>query len=214
MKVVLRLLLAGAMACAVTPLFAGVDVDLGGVVRIGDDAALFVGISSHYFDRDQREVERWGAHYRDRDDLAVALFIAGRTRQSPDAIWALRRNGRSWWQIAVHFGMPADALFVPVRRHPGPPYGNAYGHWKKHKRDHRHAVVLSDADVRNLVAVRMIHEYYRVSVDVAMEWRASGRNLEALMNDEYRRRHGGGHGKAKSKAHKASHKPGKGHGRR
>ena len=35
----------------------------------------------------------------------------------------------------------------------------------------------------------MLHEYYGVSVDVAMEWRASGRDVRTLMIEEYHRRH-------------------------
>ena len=89
-------------------------------------------------------------------------------------------------------GVPVGAWFVPVQGDPGPPYGKAYGHWKKHKRNPKAAVVLVDADIRNLVAVRVIHEYYGVPVKAAMEWRASGRDLRNLVSDEYHRRHGKG----------------------
>jgi hypothetical protein len=103
--------------------------------------------------------------------------------------------------------VPVDVWFVPVRRDPGPPYGKAYGHWKKHHKNPS-AVRLTDADVGNLVAVRMLHEYYSVSVEVAMEWRSSGRPLSALMSDEYEKRHGkkpASPGKSKSKAAGKSH---------
>ena len=69
-------------------------------------------------------------------------------------------------------------------------------------------MVLSDADVRNLVAVRVLHEYYGVSVEMAMEWRASGRNLRALVADQYRTRHGKPNKAAT--AGKSSGTPGKG----
>jgi hypothetical protein len=185
-------LLAGSAA---GPATAGLDVDLGAAVRIGDDTDLYFAISSRYFDRDRREVEHWGGRSDNLDDLAVALFIAGRSGRSPDFLLSLRRDGLSWWEIGIRVGLPVDAWFVPVDRDPGPPYGNAYGHWKHHKKKSeskksRSGYVLTDADARNLVAVRMIHDYYGVSVEVAMEWRSSGRELRVLLAEEYQRRHG------------------------
>ena len=112
--------------------------------------------------------------------------------------WRLRNRGLSWFEIGVRYGVPMDAWFVPVRRQPGPPYGKAYGHWKKNSGER-----FSDQDARNLVAVRMIHEYYGVPVETAMAWRAGGRSIREITTGEYRNRHG------KSSA---AGKPAKGHG--
>jgi len=184
----------------VTPSQAGFDVDFGAAVRLGNDTDLYVAISSRYFDQDRTVVERWGTRYTDPDHLAVSLFISRHSGASLDTIFDLRRKGHSWWEISVRLGVPVDVWFVPVKRDPGPPYGKAYGHWKKHHKNPK-AVTLTDADVSNLVAVRMLHEYYSVSVEVAMEWRSSGRPLSALMSDEYEKRHGkpDSPGKSKSK---------------
>ena len=193
-----------ALLAAGMPASAGLDIDLGARVRVGDDADLFVNISSRYFGRDSRSVADMGMRYANPDDLSVALFIGKRSGMSAEAVWRLREGGMSWWEIGLRYRIPEDAWFVPVRRNPGPPYGNAYGHWKNGKKGYR----LSDADARNLVAVRMIHEYYGVPVEVAMEWRASGQSVRTLMNKVYRQRHG-------KVADKKSHgKPGKGHGRK
>jgi hypothetical protein len=190
------------------PVEAGIDVDLGVRAEIGD-ADLFLNISSRYFDRDRPAIERVAVRYNNPDDLAVSLFICRHSRQTPEAVYKLRRQGLSWWEISARFGVPADVWFVEVRRDPGPPYGKAYGHWKKHKRDKSQVVVLTDADVRNLMAVRMIHEYYGVSVEVAMDWRSSGRNLQGILSDEYRKRHGKPDKAAKSHGNK-----GKGNGKK
>jgi len=176
------------LAAAALPAQAGLDIDFGASLRIGDDTDLYVAINSRYFDRDRDAVRSLSLRYRDPDDLAVALFIGRRSGRSSDAIWALRRQGLSWWDISLRFGVPADVWFVEVPRRPGPPYGKAYGHWKKHQRGRRQ-LVLSDADLRNLVAVRMLHEYYEVPVEVAMDWRSGGRDLCSLMSGEYDRRH-------------------------
>ena len=210
----LAVLLLAAML-STGPVIAGIDIDFGAAVRAGDDADLYFSISSRYFDRDRAVIERVAVHYGDPDDLAVSLFIANRSGRSPDRIYAMRQRGLSWWDISVRLGIPADIWFVKVNRDPGPPYGKAYGYWKKHKHDRNHVVVLTDVDVRNLVAVRMIHEYYGVSVEAAMDWRSSGRDLRHILSGEYHKRHGKtAHHKA-SKGGGKSTPPGhnKGHGR-
>jgi hypothetical protein len=174
---------------AAAPLFAGVDIDLGGSLRVGDDADIWFSVSSRYFERERPAVERVAARYTDPDDLAVALFISRTARVSPDRVWEMRAGQRSWWEVGARLGVPADAWFVRVDRRPGPPYGKAYGHWKKNRR-HPERIHLADVDCRNLVALRMIHEYWGVPVDVAMEWRADGRPLSRIMAAEYARRHG------------------------
>jgi hypothetical protein len=175
---------------------AGVDVSFGANVPVGDDGNLFVSISSRYFDREPRFVEDWQRrYYPDPDDLAVALFLSRHCDQDPEFIFNLRKKGVGWFEISNRCRVPVDAFFVTVRRDPGPPYGKAYGHWKKHKRDRNYVVVLSDDDVRHLVGARMIHEYYGVPYETAMKWRARDRDVRVVMDREYRQRHGGGEGR-------------------
>ena len=197
-RVLLALLVVTGMAAPVAQ--AGLDIDFGAAIRIGDDDDLFLSVSARYFDEDRGSIDRIAPRYRNPDDLTVALFVARRSGQSGEVIHHMRTDGLSWWDISVRLGMPIDVWFVPVQRDPGPPYGKAYGHWKNHKHNKRHAMMLTDVDVRNLVAVRMLHEYYGVSVDVAMEWRSSGHDLRVLVSNEYGKRHGHKHeAKAKSK---------------
>jgi len=196
-------LLAGA-----APAQAGFDVDFGASVQVGDDTDLYFAISSRYFDRDRAEVKHWGARYDDPDHLAVSLFISKHSGASLESIYRMRRKGYYWWDISARVGMPMDVWFVPVKHDPGPPYGNAYGHWKKH-RGNPELVRLSDPDICNLVAVRMLHDYYSVPVEVAMDMRSSGRHLPVLMSDEYGKRHG----KSSSPGNSKHGHPGKGHGK-
>ena len=194
-----RILLTAALcllAASGSTALAGFDVEFDASVRAGDKTDLYFAISSRYFDRDRSTVERWATRYSDPDRLAVALFISKHSGESLDRIFDLRRQGQGWWEISVRLGLPAEVWFVPVDRAPGPPYGKAYGHWKKH-RDNAPAIKMSDADAENLVAVRMLHEYYGVAVDVAMDRRSSGRDLSGLMTDEYSKRHGKSKGKGK-----------------
>lgn len=186
-------MLAGATLVAVLlagSAIAGVDIDFGATVPVGDDGALFLSISSRYFGRDRAEVEDWSRRwYPDPDDLAVALFLGRHCDRGPDFAFALRRQGVGWFEISNRCGVPADVFFVPVARDPGPPYGKAYGHWRKHRDDRRHRLVLDDDDIRHLVAARMIHEYYGVPIETAMQWRAERRDLRKVLAERYRERH-------------------------
>jgi hypothetical protein len=184
----------GAVTLVLASLFAqparaGLDIDFGATVHVGDDTDLYLAVSSRYFNHDQESVRKWNRRCTSPDDLAVALFIARYGKCSPDAVFALRAKGLTWWQIGVRFGVPARVWFVRVHKDPGPPYGNAYGHWKKYGHREPAKMHLSDDDARNLVALRMLHEYYGVSAEVAMEWRASGRDLRTITAAEYRHRH-------------------------
>jgi len=195
------------------PSFAGLDIDFSASANIAldDDTDLFLAINSRYYDHDQARVAELGRRYRDPDDLSVLLFLSRHSRRDTAEIVALRTKGLSWWEIGVRVGVPADVFFVRVDRDPGPPYGNAYGHWKRHRHDAR-AFALSDVEVRDLVAVRMIHEYYGVPIEVAMSRRAAGGDLRALMAREYRERHGKGPHVANSRGSAADKGQGKGGG--
>jgi len=207
-------LLTGATCLVTPPAHAGFDIDFGASVRVGDDADLYFAISSRYFDRDRRVVERYAARYNNPDDLAVSFYLSRCSGRPANFIFDMRRRGLSWWDVSLRLGLPVDVWFVEVERDPGPPYGRAYGHWKHHRRNARPDFALSDDDARNLVAVRMIHEYYDVPVDVAMEWRSSGRNLRAIMADEYGNRRGKSHGHDQDRNRHRDEHPGKGHGRK
>ncbi len=187
---VTALALACALGPAVTPAAAGVDVDFGANVRLDDNTDVFFSISSRYFDRDRAVITDWNRRFRDPDDLSVFFFIVKHSGRSPDFVFSLRSQGLPWWDVGARCGVPVDVWFVPVAVDPGPPYGHAYGHWKKWKRDRKTKMVVRDVDARNLVAVRMVRDYYGVPGDTAMKWRAGGRNVRTLMASEYVKRHG------------------------
>ena len=193
-----RLITACVVAISITttlyvdPALAGLDVGFGAAVQIGDDTEVYLAVNSRYYDRDEQDIRRWHRQCGNPDDLAVALFIARHGGASADEVLILRGQGLAWWEIAVRIGVEPEVWFVPVARDPGPPYGNAYGRWKKHGKHNAAKIALRDDEIRHLVAVRLLHEYYGVSVEVAMEWRASGRDLEQITAGEYRNRHGKG----------------------
>jgi hypothetical protein len=192
--------------------FAGLDIDLAGTLKVGDDSDVFLSVSARYFRQDRNDIEELNGRCRNPDDLAVLLFLSRRTGESPALILKLRREGLSWWKIGQQLGVNVEIWFVPVKRDPGPPYGKAYGHWREHRKDKHYVMNLSDGDIRNLVAVRMLHEYYGVEAEVAMQWRSSGQDLRSLTAGEYQTRHGKAHSGDKS-AEKGNKGKRKAHGR-
>ena len=168
---------------------AGVDVSVGVNAPVGNNGDLFFSISSEYFNRRPQMVSDWGRRYPNPDDLAVFLQICAQSRQSPEVVFNYRRQGLSWYDVGVRVGLPVEVWYVPVSFEPDWPYSRPYKHDKKHKHDRNYLVRLSDRQVRDLVAVRMAHEYYRVPPEVAMDWRRGGLDVQVIMTREYRSRH-------------------------
>ena len=124
-------------------------------------------------------------HYRFQDEeLPVVFFLASRAQVDPTLIIDLRmRNRMSWLGITFHFGLTPEIYYVPVKR-VGPPYGKAYGHYKRHKNNYS-KVVLADNDVVNLVNLRFMSDYHNVPPEVIMDRRGRGEKFIS-MNNEFR----------------------------
>lgn len=179
--------LALVIAAPASP--AGADISFGVHAPLGDDGNLFFSISSRYFDREPEVVNEWGRRFPNPDDLAVFLHVCAQSRLAPEVVYRYRRMGLPWYDVGLRAGLPADVWYVPVERDPGPPYGKAYGYRRNHERDPHQVVRLNDRQVRDLVTVRMAHEYYGVSPEVAMSWRRGGADVRTIMTREYRSRH-------------------------
>jgi hypothetical protein len=84
-------------------------------------------------------------------DLPVLFFLQHASGWPLPALVDLRAQGGSWSVIFTRVGVPLDVLFVGIPEDPGPPYGNAWGYWKKNPRGAR----LRDRDVCDLVKVQL-----------------------------------------------------------
>jgi len=188
-RIVPAALIAAIVAVGGAPVAkAGLDISFGVNTPIDDDGHLFLSISSRYFDRDRPVVDNWSRRFNDPDDLSVFFWIARQSNRQPEFVYSLRRQGLPWFEVGRRCGIGVDAWYVPVGR-PGPRYDRAYGYWQHHQRDPHYNVRLNDGDARDLVAVRMAHEYYGVTPEVAMGWRGNGQSTRTMMSHEYRSRH-------------------------
>jgi len=125
---------------------------------------------ANYYHVPEREVLVIRERRISDDELPVVLFVAQRAHVAPASVIALRESGRSWWDISVRFGLGPEVYYVPVTVAPGPPYGRAYGHYKK-PRNRWNTIVLSDDDVVNLVELRFLSEYYGIAPERVIESR-------------------------------------------
>jgi hypothetical protein len=162
------------------PAASASNVDLG--ISIGSEGirGFYLGISNYYRvpEREVVVVRERGIHY---NDLPVVFFIAARAHVAPGVIVDLRLGGMSWWDISVRYGIGPEVYYVPttvvVKT---PPYGKAYGYYKKHPREQWNRIVLKDADIVNMVNLRYVSEYYNYPEDRVMKMREQGKDFVAI----------------------------------
>jgi hypothetical protein len=126
------------------------------------------------------------------DEIPVALFIARHAGVPWMRVVDMRLRGDSWWNISVRLGVSPDVYYIPVAVAPGPPYGRALGHYKNKHRKQWSTIVLSDADVVNLVELRFLSEHYKVPPERIIELRGKDRDFVAIHSEVRGRGNAGG----------------------
>jgi len=181
-KIVLgiTLLLLGLSSSAI----GGVDIGLS--IEDGSISQFHLAIGSFYH-VPEKEMKVVVEKKIPDEEWPVVFFIARRAKVSPEKVIELRLGGKNWMQISLHYGINADAYYVPAERVSGPPYGKAYGHYKNKKRSNWNHITLSDTDIINFVNLRFLSEHYGYSADEIIKLRSSGKNFINI-NDEVKKR--------------------------
>lgn len=141
-------------------------------------------------------------------DLPAVGLIAQQAHVPAIRVADLRLHGMSYNDIALHFGTGPEIFYVPFAVDPGPPYGKAWGYYKKTPRARWRTIRLSDADIVNYSNVLVVNRYYAVPPARVVEMRRGGRSFNSIHQELYSAAHPG----ARSKSMKDVSKPGKGHG--
>lgn len=213
MKNSFRLLMAFGFIILSMPA-SGQNLSTGLSIADGGLKSFYFAVGDYYRVPEPRVVH-YKTHYPVHDEeLPVVFYLASCARVEPDVIIDFRfRQRMSWLNITYHFGLTPEIYYVPVQR-VSPPYGKAYGHYKKHKHDYK-KVTLVDADVVNLVNLRFISDYHRIAPEMVMDMRGQGKKFVAI-NEEFHKgkgRHHGGddnRGKDQQKGHGSGKGKGKG----
>lgn len=116
-------------------------------------------------------------------EVPVVYSVAHHAHVEPAVVLDLRRAGRSWMDITLHFGLSPEIYYVPLAVDPGPPYGNAYGYYKKHPRARWKTIRLADTDVVNLVNLRFLADRHHVKPERVVRMRGAGKNFLAIERD-------------------------------
>ncbi|HEY9461526.1 MAG TPA: hypothetical protein VIR54_00485, partial [Vicinamibacterales bacterium] len=135
---------------------------------------------ANYYQVPEREVIVIRERRIPDDEIPVALFIARHAGVPWGRVVDMRMRGDSWWDISVRLGVRPDVYYVPVAVAPGPPYGRALGHYKNKHQKQWSTIVLSDADVVNLVELRFLSEHYHVAPERIIEMRGRDRDFVAI----------------------------------
>lgn len=165
--------IAGCLSAGLSA--ANYDIGISGSDRGIDGFSLSVG---NYYNVPRQEImviER----SIPRSEMSVVYYLADRSHRDARYITDLRLRGISWWDISLRLGLDPRTLYIVESRRYGPPYGQAYGH-DKHKK-HR----LQDAEIVDLVNVRFLSDYHRISPDEVIDRRRRGENYYRI-NEEYR----------------------------
>ena len=135
---------------------------------------------ANYYQVPEREVIVIRERRIPDDEIPVALFIARHAGVPWGRVVDMRLRGASWWDISVRLGVKPEVYYVPVAVVSGPPYGRALGHYKKKHRKQWSTIVLSDADVVNLVELRFLSDHYHVAPERIIELRGRDRDFVAI----------------------------------
>jgi hypothetical protein len=171
-------LLAGCIVVA-HPGPARSDVSVGVSITDGSLSGFHLAIGEFY-EAPHKEVVVLQEKNVSDDELPVVYFLARRAQVSPLAILKLRLGGSSWMEISLHLGLSADMYYVPVEGSPGPPYGKALGHFKKHKKSKWNTIRLSDVDIVNLVNLQFVSQHYGYSPTEVIKQRGAGKSFRHI----------------------------------
>ncbi len=163
-------------------------VDLGISVSDGKLRSFYLAVSD-YYRVPGKEVVATKERYRLRDEeLPVIYFLAARARVDPSVIINLRIQEMSWLDVTFHYGLTPEIFYIPVTvKKIGPPYGKAYGHYKKYRpKKEWKKIVLSDYEVIDLVNLRFMSEHYQLKPEVVMKMRSQGKNFVTINEESWK----------------------------
>jgi len=198
--------MAAGLVAGATPAAAGTPFEfLFSPDQVSNDHQLFLNlaVSNSGYDRAVLEPVLPRIQYVEAD-LPVVLFVARQSGRPVEAIVDHRTRGLTWGGIFTKFHVSPDVLFVGIDQDPGPPYGNAWGYWKKN----RSANQLRDDDIRGLVQIQMGSRWAGVSPYELARARSQGKSVVTFVADKHGRPFQGG-GQGKETGHGKQH--GKGH---
>jgi hypothetical protein len=179
-------LLSGSASLAATSF----DVAVG--VRVNEDTRIFLNVANETW-RPTAPTTILRRCANPEDDFPVIAFLAYQSHRSPDYILSLRQAGYDWSDIFFRLNVSPGVLFAGMDRDPGPPYGKAWGHWKREHVSYeggRSRYRLSDRDVIALVKIQTAARHFGTSAYAVVHDRDGARRADVYAANRWRERHG------------------------
>jgi hypothetical protein len=218
--VILALVVLVSLVAAARPAAAGSFDFLFSMDKVHNDTQYFLNlaVSNYGYQRPVLEPLLPRVRYVE-SDLPVIFYLQQASGWPLPQLIDLRAQGASWSVIFTRVGVPQAVLFEGIPDDPGPPYGNAWGYWKKNPRGAR----LNDRDVCDLVRIQMASRWVGApQYDLARGYAHGVTAPIYVAEKKGRPYHGGeghqgdqdgqGDGHGSGKGHGQSHGHGKPHG--
>jgi hypothetical protein len=197
-----------AIGAATAPVRASVFDDATLDLGLSDDARIFLNVTNdHFGPAPQVAVDLLRRCRVPEDDFPVVAYLARVSKRPPETILRLRLDYLSWSDIMERLTIPTSVLFTGLDRDPGPPYGKAWGYWRKHPRET--SLRFRDRDVVELVKLQVGSRSQRVSPYTI----ASARQQEVTVETYVAERNRGKYSKAKGGSHAPGQAKPKGSGK-
>jgi hypothetical protein len=169
---------------------ASVEFDVALGMNLNEDSRIFLNVTNQTW-RPAVATTVIQSCPNPEDDFPVIAFLAYHSHRSPTFILNLRKEGYGWSDIFYQVNVQPSVLFVGIDRDPGPPYGKAWGNWRKHYRPGvRDRYRISDRDVVGLVKVQTASRHLGASPFSVIEAQQKGRRPEAYTVEHWRQNHG------------------------
>jgi hypothetical protein len=194
-----------ALLLSVGMAHASVAFDVAVGMNLNEDTRIFLNVTNQTWRPPVATTLIQGCA-EPENDFPVIAFLSYHSHRSPSFILNLRREGYGWADIFFQLNVQPSVLFVGLDRDPGPPYGKAWGYWKKHYRPGtRMRYRISDRDIVGLVKVQTASRHFGASPLAVIGAQRDGRRPEAFTADRWKQKNG-----RKTWATPASHGSGRG----
>jgi hypothetical protein len=191
-----------ALCCVVCAWAGTLQAETTVQVRMGTSGFEFGFLYSDYYHVEAPVVQRCTAVLSEADFL-VALHLARASGASIEVVVDMRRRGLSWFDITHRCMCTTQIYFVDIPDDPGPPYGRAWGHWRKNRRDD---FEMSDDEIRAFVQLSALSQHGKKSPAEVMRLRKSGKSPAEIVGAKKK----AAEDTAPAAQSKSSDKPGKG----
>jgi hypothetical protein len=146
------------------------------------EAKFWVAIGD-YFRAPDQEISIVRAQRIPNDEFAAIFYLSQRAGVTVQAVIDLRKAGRSYAEITDLFQLSPAIFYVPIKTDPGPPFGQAYGHFKKHPKSEWKKIQLADDDIINLVNLRFISNQCKVSPEDVINLRTTSKTYVQVLDE-------------------------------